>query len=82
VHQGLSRPAIVLNVVPRRRSSGGPEPTSALIARSPSASRLAAPSSSLSGLLTQRARPNASRAAPIIAVAAIVPRMTHSSTIS
>ena len=35
-----------------------------------------------SGLLTQRARPNASSAAAIIATAAIDPRMTHSATIS
>ena len=48
------------------------------MARSPSASRPAAVSSPASGLLTHRARPKASRAAPIMASTAIVPRMTQS----
>ena len=77
-----SRPAIVLNVVPRRRSSGGPEPTTVLIARSPSASLRAAASSPFSGLLTDRASPKASTAAAIIARTLIVPRMTHSERMS
>ena len=69
---------MVLNVVARRRSSGGPESTTARMSRSPSASRPAAVSSPASGLLTHRARPKASRAAPIMAITAIVPRMTQS----
>ena len=73
---------MVLNVVARRRSSGGPESTTARMARSPSASRPAAVSSPASGLLTHRARPKASRAAPIMATTAIVPRMTQSLTTS
>ena len=73
---------MVLNVVPRRRSSGGPESTTALMARSPSASRPAALSSPASGLLTHRASANASSAAASMATTATVPRMTHSSTMS
>ena len=73
---------MVLNVVARRRSSGGPESTTARMSRAPSASRPAAVSSPASGLLTQRARPKASRAAPIMAITAIVPRMTQSPTMS
>ena len=73
---------MVLNVVARRRSSGGPESTTARMSRSPSASRPAALSSPATGLLTQRARPNASRAAPSMATTAMVPRMTQSSTMS
>jgi hypothetical protein len=48
------------------------------MARSPSASRPAAVSSPASGLLTHRARPKASRVAPIMAITAIVPRTTQS----
>ena len=77
-----SRPAIVLNVDARRRSSGGPESTTARLSISPSASRPAALSSPASGLLTHRARPKASKVAPIMATTAIVPRMTQSSTMS
>ncbi len=73
---------MVLNVVASRRSSGGPESTTARMARSPSASRPAALSSPVTGLLTQRARPNASRAAASMATTAIVPKMTHSATMS
>src|SRR5712691_10799563 len=73
---------MVLNVVARRRNSGGPESTTARMARSPSASRPAAPSSLASGLFTHRARPNASSAAQIVATTAIVPRMTQSATMA
>ena len=73
---------MVLNVVARRRSSGGPESTTARLARSPSASLPAALSSPASGLLTQRASANASSVAPSRATTPIVARMTHSATMS
>ena len=73
---------MVLNVVARRRSSGGPEPTTALIARSPSASLPAALSSPASGLLTHRASAKASSAAASSATTPTVPRMTHSARMS
>ena len=52
------------------------------MARSPSASLRAAVSRPFSGLPTHRARPNANSAAPIIATAQIVPKITHTVTIS
>ncbi len=71
----------MLNVAAIRRSSGGPEPVPARTARSPSASRRAAPSMVTSGRLTQRAKVMAIAAAASMAVAASRPRYSHSALV-
>ena len=67
----------MLNVVARRRSSGGPELVVARIVRSPSASLPAAESSPSSGLLTQRVSQNASSVAPVTATRPMAPKISH-----